>query len=133
MQQYAAEPTDVDVCEYVRDNADDVRHRLNAAVQAHSSIKWYATLDIAFSRTTADGDLQHTTARFRTQPDVISDTDDVSADRIASEFLTGIENFNSRGSNWVVESVLDFRITYAPFRFVRHKAHPSFRRRAKLL
>ena len=90
MQQYAAEPTDVDVCEYVRDNADDVRHRLNAAVQAHSSIKWYATLDIAFSRTTADGDLQHTTARFRTQPDVISDTDDVSADRIASEFLTGI-------------------------------------------
>ena len=115
-QQYAAEPTDVDVCEYVRDNADDVRQRLNDAIRTHSSIKWYATLDIAFNRTTPDGDHQHTTARFRTQPNIISDTDDVSADRIASEFLTGIENFNSRGSNWVVESVLDFRITFAPYR-----------------
>ena len=115
-QQYASEPTDVDVYEYIRDNANDVRHRLDAAIQSHSSIKWYGTIDIAFSRTTPDGDLQHTTARFRTQPDVISDTSDVTADRIANEFLTGIENFGSRGSNWVVESVLDFRITYAPFR-----------------
>ena len=116
MQQYMTEPTDVDVYEYVRDNADDVRHHLNAAIQTHRSIKWYTTLDVAFSRTTPDGELLHTTARFRTQRDVISDTDDVSTDRIAGEFLTAIENFNSRGSNWVVESVLDFRITYAPFR-----------------
>ena len=115
-QQYAAEPTDVDVFEYVRDNADDVRHRLHTAIQTHSTIKWFATLDILFGRTTPDGDVRHTTARFRTQSDIMSDTDEVSADRIASEFLTGIENFNGRGSNWIVKSVLDFRITFAPFR-----------------
>ena len=115
-QQYATEPTDVDVHEYVRHNTNDVRRHLDAAIRSHISIKWYATIDIAFSRTTPDGDLQHTTARFRTQPDVISDTSDVTSDRIVDEFLTGIENFNSRGSNWVMESVLDFRITHAPFR-----------------
>ena len=115
-QQYATEPTDVDVYEYVRHNTNDVRHHLDAAIRSHISIKWYAIIDIAFSRTTPDGDLQHTTARFRTQPDVIADTSDVTSDRIVDEFLTGIENFNSRGSNWILESVLDFRITYAPFR-----------------
>jgi len=117
MQQYAEEPTDVDVYDYVRDNAIDIQHHLDAAIQTCSSIKWYTTVDIAFSRTTRDGDLQHTTARFHTQlPDIISNTSDVTADRITGEFLTGIENFSRRGSNWVVESILDFRITHAPFR-----------------
>ena len=116
VRRYAAEPTDVDVHEYIRDNTDDVRRRLDAAIRTHSCIKWYATLDLIFQRTTPDGDVQHTTARFRTQPEVISDTSNVNVQSIASEFLLGIENFNRRGSNWLVESVLDFRITHAPFR-----------------
>jgi len=115
-RQYAAEPNDVDVHEYVSNNIDDVRHRLDAAIRTHISIKWYATMDIAFSRTAPDGDIQHTTARFRIQPDIIANTNDVTANRIANEFLTGIENFASRSSNWSTELVLDFRITYAPFR-----------------
>jgi len=98
-QQYAAEPTDVDIYEYVRNNADDIRHRLDADIQTHSTIKWFATLDNVFSRTTPDGDLQHTTARFHTQPYVMSDSGKVSTDRIASEFLTEIEHFNSHGSS----------------------------------
>ena len=76
--------TDVDVSEYVRDNAIDIRHHLDAAIQTDRSIKWYATLD---SRTTPNGDLQHTTACFRTQPDIISDTSDVTAHRIVHDFF----------------------------------------------
>ena len=115
-RQYAVDPTDVDVVEYVRNNVDDVRHHLNNAIRKHRSVKWYSTIDISFQRTTSDGDVQHTTARFSTQPNVISDTSDVSVDRIAGEFLSWIENFNRRGSNWIVESVLHFHITFAPFR-----------------
>ena len=115
-RQYAVDPTDVDVVEYVRNNADDVRHHLDNAIRKHRSVKWYSTIDIGFQRTTSDGDVQHTTARFRTQPNVISDTSNVSVNRIAGEFLSGIDNFNRRGSNWIVESVLHFHITFAPFR-----------------
>jgi len=115
-QQYATDPTDVDVVEYVRNNADDVRRHLDNAIRKHRSVKWYSTMDVSFQRTTPDGDVQHTKARFRTQPDVISDTSNVSFDRIAGEFSSSIQNFNDRGSNWRVESVLHFRITFAPFR-----------------
>ena len=73
-------------------------------------------MDLSFQRTTPDGDVQRTTGRFRTQPDVISDICCVTTDRIANEFLVGIKNFNRRGSNWIVESVFDFRLTYVPFR-----------------
>jgi len=121
----------VEVYEYVRDNAIGIRYHLDAAIRTDRSIKWYATVDIAFSRTTPDGDNQHSTARSRTQPDIISDTSDVTADRIACEFLTGMENFNRRRSNWVVESILDFRLTHALFR--PHKVHPSLPRLDRLL
>jgi len=115
-QHYTAKPTDVDVFQYVHDNVDDVQRRLDAAIRIHRCVKWYATMDFGFQRTTPDGEVQHTTARFRTKPDVITDISCVTTEGIANEFFMGIENFNRRGSNWVVESVLDFRITYAPYR-----------------
>ena len=107
-QLYTAEPTDMDVFEYVHGNVDDVQRRLDAAIRIHRCIKWYATMDFSFQRTTPDDEVQHTRARFRTQPDVITDISCVTTEGIANEFLMGIENFNRRGSNWVVESVLDF-------------------------
>ena len=110
------EATDVDVRQFVEGNIDDIRRRLNDAIQTRRCIKWYATLDVSFQRTDADGNIQRTTARFRTTPTIISDVSDLSIDHIASEFLSAIENFNTRGSNWVVECLVDFRITYAPYR-----------------
>ena len=116
MRHYGAEETDVDVYEYVNANANSVRHHLNNAIRAHRSIKWYATLDLSFRRVTPDGDEQRTTGRFRTQPEIISNINDVTTDHIADQFAAGIENFNKRGSNWLVDYIIGFRITYAPFR-----------------
>ena len=73
-QLYSGRNTDVDVRDFLLDNESDVQRRLNVAIGAHSSVKWFATLDVNFYRTTPDGDVQHTKGRFRTQPDVISNT-----------------------------------------------------------
>ena len=114
--RFATDPSDVDVQEYVFNNADDIRQVLDSAVQRHTSIKFYATMDVQFYRTTTDGQFQQTTARFRTSPDVLSDTANISIDGMAREFMSSIENFNKRGSNWIVDLVVDFIITLAPYR-----------------
>ena len=85
-------------------------------MQRHASIKYYATMDVQFYRTTTDGQFQQTTVRFRTSPDILSDTANISIDGMAREFMSSIENFNKRGSNWIVDLVVDFLITLAPYR-----------------
>ena len=109
-------PTDVDVEEYIENNANDIRSHLSDAVQRHRSIRWYATMDIQFYRTTTDGQFQQTTARFRTSPDNLSDMSLFDPRTIARELTSGVENFNRRGSCWIVDLVVDFHITSAPYR-----------------
>ena len=72
-RQFPTSPSDVDIEEFVHNNADDIREQLDSAVQRLTSIKHYATMDIQFYRTTVNGELQQTTARFRTSPSVLSD------------------------------------------------------------
>ena len=73
-------------------------------------------MDIQFYRTTVDGELQQTTARFRTSPSVLSDASTLDMDGLVREFTSAVENFNKRGSNWIVDLVVDFQITLAPYR-----------------
>jgi len=72
-------------------------------------------MDVQFYRTTVDGELQQTTARFRTSPNVLSDAATVDMDDVVREFTSAVENFNKRGSNWIVDLV-DFQITLVPYR-----------------
>jgi len=108
--------SDVDVSEYLRDNEEDIVGRLGEALGLHGCVKWYATIDIAFYRTTPDGEIQRTSGRFRTQPAVTSDASELSVDHMIGEFLRAIEAFNRLGSQWWVDYILDFNITLAPFR-----------------
>jgi len=73
-------------------------------------------MDIAFYRTTPDGEIQRTSGRFRTQPAVTSYASELSVDHMIGEFLRAIEAFNRLGSQWKVDYILDFSITLAPFR-----------------
>ena len=103
--------SDVDVAEYLRDNEEDIiSRRLCEALRIHQSIKWYATMDIAFYR------IQNTTGRFRTQPAISSDVSELSVDRMINDFLHAIEAFNRRGSQWKVDYIIYFSVTLAPFR-----------------
>ena len=113
---FTTDPSDVDIEEFLHSNADSIRQQLHSAVQRHISIKHYATMDIQFYRTTADGELQQTTARFRTSPNILSDADTIDIDGMVKEFTSSVENFNKRGSNWIVDLVVNFQITLAPYR-----------------
>jgi len=73
-------------------------------------------MDVAFQRTTVDGDVQRTTARFRTQPEMLLNASDVTTESMTAQFLSAIENFNKRGSNWLIERILDFCIMLGPYR-----------------
>jgi len=46
--------SDVDVTEKIRDNKDGIVDQLDEALRVHRSVKWYATMDIAFYRSTSD-------------------------------------------------------------------------------
>jgi len=113
---YDVRSSDVDVTEYLRVNEDDIVGRLGEALGLYQCIKWYATMDIAFYRTTPDGEIQNTTGRFRTQPAVTSNVSELSVDRMNSDFLHAIEAFNRLGSQWKVDYISDFSTTLAPFR-----------------
>jgi len=43
-------PSDVDVQEFVLNNADGIREQLNRTVQKHRCVKYYATIDVQFYR-----------------------------------------------------------------------------------
>ena len=73
ISEFPTGPADVDVEEYIQNNANDIQTHLDDAIQRHVCIKWYAMMDVLFYRSTADGCLQQTTARFRTPPAILSD------------------------------------------------------------
>jgi len=80
---FAIGPNDVDVIVYVFNIVDDIRQVLDSAIQRHASIKYYATMDVQFYRTTTDGRIQQTTAPFCTSPGVLSDATSINIDGIA--------------------------------------------------
>ena len=80
---FASGPSDADIREYIHNNADSIQQLIANAVQQHIAIKVYATMDVQLYRTTVDGELQQTTARFRTSLDVLSDTANIDIDGIA--------------------------------------------------
>ena len=109
-------PDDVGITEYISNNADAIISRLADAIQTHINIKWYATLDVSLYRVAADGDMQETTVRFRTAPATLSDIGTLSVLSMTEEFDAALQNFNRRGSGWLIHRILDFSVTLTPYR-----------------
>ena len=95
-------PSDVDVIEYINNNAVVIQEQLNRAVQEHTCVKYYATMDVQFYHTTADGELYISQRSVR--------CDRYQHRRRIQEFTSAEKNFNKRGSNWIVDLVVDFQI-----------------------
>jgi len=115
-QHYHTSETDMDIHQYINDKFSSIRHRLENGLRRHRCIKYYTTIDIRFHRTTPNGEEQQTTARFRTTPTILSDVADVVADDISSQICSAIDNFNRRGSSWLLHSILSFHLSLAPYR-----------------
>jgi hypothetical protein len=72
-------------------------------------------MDVAFTR--VDGDeLQHTKASFYSAPEVLAESGEFNIDDLINRYDDLIENFNRRGSNWLVSSITAFNLSTVPYR-----------------
>jgi hypothetical protein len=72
-------------------------------------------MDVAFTRVSGDG-VQHIKASFYSAPEVLAESSEFNIDDLINRYVDLIENFNARGSNWLVSSITAFNLTTAPYR-----------------
>jgi len=77
-------------------------------------LKIHFRVGVNFERGTENG-VQHTRAWFHTPTFISSSISDIDMDNISSYFAEAVENFNSRGSGWLMQSIHEFTVCYAPF------------------
>ena len=80
------------------------------------SIRVHIRADVIMSRELQNGDIMRVPGYFATTPQEISDAQDIDLDAIASQLATQIDNWNSRGSGFVVERIIKFIICITKFR-----------------
>jgi len=79
------------------------------------SIKVSIRTTVGFERVTASG-IQTTQGYFRSQPITIADVSEFDINLLAPEFEAAVDNFNRRGSGWVMRAIDEMVISYTPWR-----------------
>jgi hypothetical protein len=79
------------------------------------AIKYFTKMDVAFTRVSGD-ELQHTNASFYSAPEVLAESSEFNIDDLITHYDDLIENFNRRGSNWLVSSITAFSLSTVPYR-----------------
>ena len=80
----------------------------------NSVIKYFFTTEISMSRTTPQG-TQHTVARFRTPPEIISDVNTFDNQSVIDNLYESLDVFEANGSGWEFDYVITFMISYAQY------------------
>ena len=82
----------------------------------YSSIRVIVRTSALFSRYTSEG-LQHINAHFTSHPQIVGRYgSEFDCDKLLSELLLSVENFNTRGSDFVLNSVYNFTFIITKFR-----------------
>jgi len=81
------------------------------------SIRVFARTDAAFSRETEAG-TQHITAHFTSHPQHVASGQDFDFDQLPSDLDLAVHDFNARGSNFVLDAVIAFRLVITEYRSV---------------
>ena len=84
----------------------------------NSVIKYFFTTEISMSRTTPQG-TQHTVARFRTPPEIITDVNTFDNQSVIDYLYRSLDVFEANGSGWKFDYVITFMISYAQHNPVR--------------
>ena len=80
----------------------------------NSVIKYYFTTEIAMSRTKPQG-TQHTVARFRTPPEIISYVNTFDNQSVIDNLFKSLDVFECNGSGWEFDYIISFMISYAQY------------------
>ena len=63
-----------------------------------------------------DGDIHHVVGHFHTLPQLVNNSVDVDVDGILSSLNSQVENFNTRGSGFIIERVSQFVLIITKYR-----------------
>ena len=76
--------------------------------------KYFFTTEISMSRMTPQG-TQHTVARFRTPPEIISDVNTFDNQSVIDNLYKSLDVFEANGSGREFDYVITFMISYAQY------------------
>ena len=82
---------------------------------SYRSIRVIARTSAEFSRE-VEGDTQHVPGHFSSHPQLVSGAHDYDINQLRSELDMAVENFNKRGSGFVLDNVTDFTLVITQYR-----------------
>jgi hypothetical protein len=117
VQLPAAHSEETDISSFIKQRSIEIGNILREALTDHKAIKYHVAMDVAFKRISADGETQHTTARFITTPQHMSNKlDHDFTASIGGQLQNKVDNFNHCASGWVIEAILTTTIMIVSYR-----------------
>jgi len=95
---------DMSVSDFIRCIGDDVISTYETTTVEHVAIKYYLEMVVDFQRTTQDGNLQSTSARFFI-PTTTSDVENLDINNVLKQFLEKVDAFSGQNNGWTVSKV----------------------------
>jgi len=84
-------------------------------VCVYRSVQVHVRSSAVFTRE-VDGDIHHVVGHFHTLPQLVNGSVDVDVDSILSSLNSQVENFNTRGSGFIIERVSQFILIITMYR-----------------
>jgi len=79
------------------------------------SIRVVVRASAEFSREVAE-ETQHVSGHFSSHPQLVASAHDFDIEQLTNELNAAVENFNTRGSSFVLDRVTDFTIVITQYR-----------------
>ena len=84
-------------------------------VCVYRSVQVHVRSSAVFTRE-VDGDIHHVVGHFHTKPQLVNSSVDVDVDCLLTSLNEKVENFNERGSGFVIEQVSQFVLVITKYR-----------------
>lgn len=91
-------------------------------VSVYRSIRVIARTSADFSRE-VEGDTQHVQGHFSSHPQLVSGAHEYDINQLRNELDLKVDNFNKRGSGFVLDNVTDFTLVITQFRPLSGSSH----------
>jgi len=103
------------VVDFIGRISRDVISTYETAISEHVTIKYYMELVVDFQRTTQDGNVQCTSARFFV-PTATSDIENLDINNVMNQLIEKIKACSGQNSGWTVSNVKYLRLCWGAYR-----------------
>jgi len=107
--------SDVTFKDFVDCNRDYINCEIDDRRRRFDSIRVVFCVFAEFSRQ-VDEDIQHVDGQLNLRPQLVADGHDLNFDELVSEMIVSVDNFNARGSGFVLDRIKNCVIVITQFR-----------------